>query len=160
MVDPYSALNTDFMSTVDVVCPKCGDRAFVLNNRPGPGARGRKKNIHFSCPGCGYAVIYSNTPKFRARDHMPGMRAVAHLPLVNPDYDPFFGFELWYRKETVYGLLWAYNLGHLEVMENYIADRHNDTDRDSPLLNHLTPWMKDINNGEYLLIVIQKLKQK
>jgi hypothetical protein len=86
------------------------------------------------------------------------------LPMVNTDCDPYFGFDLWYCKETAHGLLWAYNLDHLTAIENYISDKrhgHNNIpEQDNDLIGRLPQWIKNVKNTEYLLRIIQKSKQK
>lgn len=164
MVDPYLVQNMDFLTTLDVACPKCRVKAFVLCDGPGIGVKERKKSIHFSCPDCGYVLKYSNIPKFMGGIHNRNMHPDMGLPIVDTDCDPYFGFDLWYRKETAYGLLWAYNLDHLTAIENYISDKrhsHNNIpEQDNGLAGSWFQWMKTAEDREYLLRAIQKLRQK
>lgn len=83
---------------------------------------------------------------------------------MNGPCDPFFEFDVWYRLETTYGLLWAYNLEHLEVIEGYIADRMRSRNglsyKNNSIASRLPQWVKEAKNRDYLIKQIKKFKLK
>lgn len=83
---------------------------------------------------------------------------------MNSPCDPFFELDVWYRLETAHGLLWAYNLDHLEVIEEYIADRMRSRNglpyKNNSIASRLPQWVKEAKNRDYLIKQIKKFKSK
>src|SRR3546814_16538385 len=84
--------------------------------------------------------------------------------MLNAPCDPFFGFRVWYLIETSHGTLWAYNLAHLTVMEQYIASRQRERNglplKNKSLASRLPQWMKDAKNRELLLKLIRRSAER
>jgi len=158
----YTLQNEDFISTVYVVCPKCKEKALVLGGQPYKNIQDYEDEVRFSCTTCGYAIKYANTPKFTVDANSRGRNLTSRVLMLNSPCDPFFGFEVWYRIESKFGLLWAYNLEHLMVIENYIADtlriRHAVPYQNKSIGSRLPQWVKDAKNRMYLLKLITKSK--
>jgi len=161
-VNAYTVDNSDFTEKIDVVCPKCGQRANVVGASVNAPVTQYEKQVRFSCAACGYAVKYGNTPKFTAFVNSRGKAVRGRMLLLNAPCDPFFGFRVWYFIETPYGTLWAYNLAHLTVIEQYIADlkreRNGLPPKNNSLASRLPQWTKDAEHRESLLKLIRRFK--
>ncbi len=158
----YTVRNSDFTEKIDVVCPKCGRKATVVGASVYASVAEYEERVRFSCVACGYAIKYGNTPKFTAFINSKGKPVRGRMLLLNTACDPFFGFSLWYIIETPYGILWAYNLAHLTVIEAYIADRKRERKgllpKNSSLASRLPQWVKAAKHRELLLKLIQRFK--
>ena len=158
----YTARNSDFTENIDVVCPKCEQKAAVVGARVDQPVAEYEEHVRFSCMSCGYAVKYINTPKFTVFVNSRGKAVHSRILLMNTDCDPFFGFRLWYIVETPYGALWAYNLAHLTVIEQYIADKKRERNglpnKNNSLASRLPQWAKHAKHRELLLRLIQRAK--
>ncbi|MGA9211118.1 hypothetical protein [Kaistella sp.] len=161
--NPYTVQNNDFISTISVACPKCNLQALVLGGDPHKAISEYEDEVRFSCTSCGYALKYANTPKFTIYTNSRGKDVTSRVLIKNSPFDPYFGFNVWYQIETTYGLLWAYNLDHLAVIENYIADsqrsRNGLENKNNSIGSRLPQWVKDSKNRAYLLKIIQRLKK-
>ncbi|NGM63024.1 hypothetical protein G5B30_14020 [Sphingobacterium sp. SGG-5] len=162
--NPYAVKNSDFMQQIDVVCPRCEKKALVFGaDLYAPAAR-HEEQVRFSCMACGYAIKYANTPKMIVYVNSRGMPKYSRVLYRNEPIDPFFGFTVWYRVDTKDGLLWAYNLEHLAVIETYIADplrqRNGLPNQNNSLASRLPIWVGAAKNREYLLRLIARAKLK
>lgn len=159
----YTLKNEDFISNIRVVCPKCKLQALVSGGQPYKHVSEYEIDVQFSCTSCGYTVKYVNTPKFSIHTNSKGKEYKARMMFLNGPYDPYFGFELWYRSETKFGLLWAYNLMHLDIIESYVSsiirNRNGLANQNNSIGSRLPQWVKDAKNREYLLKIIQRLKK-
>ena len=105
------------------------------------------------CSSCGYT-----------RDH-PGLRVVISPGRRSPVVDPFFGVPLWLQLPTRHGVLWAYNLRHLAVIERFVAahirERANfyDTRQRMTMMAKLPAWLKHRGNREVNLRDIARLRE-
>lgn len=161
--NPYSVSNSDFTNRIDVVCPRCEKKAIVIGASLNTTMAEHEEKVRFSCGGCGYAVKYANTPKLIVYINSRGIPKYSRIIFRNEPIDPFFGFTVWYRLETVYGLLWAYNLDHLLVIEAYISDplrqRNGLEYRNNSLASRLPKWVSSAKNRTYLLKIIGRMKE-
>ena len=161
-VNAYTVCNSDFTEKIDVVCPKCGQRATVVGARLDAPVTHYEEHVGFSCAACGYAVKYGNTPKFTAFVNSRGKAVRGRMLMLNAPCDPFFGFRVWCLIETSHGTLWAYNLAHLTVMEQYIASRQRERNglplKNNSLASRLPQWTKDAKHRELLLKLIRRFK--
>lgn len=82
--------------------------------------------------------------------------------LLDAPCDPFFGFRVWYYIETPHGTLWAYNVEHLTIIEQYIAGykrgRNGLPLKNNSLASRLPQWAKDANHRESILKLIRRFK--
>jgi len=159
----YTLHNGDFTEKIDVVCPKCERKATVVGASVYASVTEYENHVRFSCVACGYAIKYGNTPKFTAFINRKGKPVRGRMLLLNTTCDPFFGFRLWYILETPYGILWAYNLVHLTVIEAYIADTKRERNglppKNNSLASRLPQWAKTAKRRELLLKLIQRFKE-
>src|SRR5690606_39724750 len=146
-VNAYTVRNSDFTEKIDVVCPKCGQRATCARARIDVPATHYEERVRVSSAACGYAVKYGNTPKFAAFVNSKGKAVRGRMLLLNAPCDPFFGFRVWYLIETPHGTLWAYNMEHLTVIEQYIANHKRERNglplKNNSLASRLPQWAKD-----------------
>lgn len=158
----YTVRNEDFISEIQVVCPKCRSKALVSGGQPYKNINEYELDVQFSCIACGYTVKYFNTPKFSLYTNSKGKEYKSRMMFLNGPYDPYFGFEVWYSIDTKFGLLWAYNSKHLDVIENYIGStlrsRNGLEIQNNSIGSRLPQWVKDSKNREYLLKIIQRIK--
>lgn len=161
-INAYTVRNSDFTESIDVICPKCERKAMVIGARADQRIAEYEKLVRFSCLVCGYAVKYINTPRFTVFVNSGEQAVRSRILLANTDCDPFFGFRLWYLIETPYGTLWAYNLAHLTVIEQYIAGRDRERNglptKNNCLASRLPQWAKDAKHRELLLKLIKRFK--
>jgi len=158
----YTLRNEDFIYNIDVICPKCKTKAIVLGGQPYIHISEYESEIFFSCKACGFALKYSNTPNITVYTNSQGKDITTRILFPNNPVDPFFGYEVWFCIETKYGVLWAYNIEHLTVIENYIAEtlrsRNGIPYKNNSIGSRLPQWVKDSKNRDYLLKLITKMK--
>jgi len=163
-MNPYSLRNEDFIDTIDVVCPKCKTKALVSGGQPYSEIKEYEAQVGFSCTACGYNVKYINTPESTFYTNSNGIKRNGRILIMNAPCDPFFGFDVWYRVETAYGLLWAYNINHLSVIESYIADLQRSRDgipnQNNSIASRLPQWAKDAKNREYLIKMLRRVRPR
>ncbi|MFD1631466.1 hypothetical protein [Pseudopedobacter beijingensis] len=162
-MNPYTLRNEDFIDRVDVICPKCQSRALVTGGKPHGSVAEQETHVKFTCVTCGYALFYKNTPSFAIYKNSSHTEKKLRPIFLNSPCDPFFAFNLWYKTDTTFGVIWAYNLKHLLIIEDYIADklreRHNVDMQNNSIASRLPQWIKSAKNRSYLLKIIHKLKQ-
>src|SRR3546814_18447317 len=124
-VNAYTVCNGDFTEKIDVVGPKCGQRATVVGARLDALVTHYEEHVRFSCAACGYAVKYGNTPKFNAYVNSRGKAERGRMLMLNGPCDQFFGFSVWYLIATIHGTIWAYKLAKHKVMEQQNAKHQN-----------------------------------
>lgn len=160
--NPYQLKNSDFTYKIDVVCPGCGKRALVSGLRPDEHITQNEARIRFSCTHCGYSIRYADTAKVTAFVNSKGIPVQTRVLYMNQPQDPYFCIDLWYRIETTWGLLWAYNLEHLEVIESYLSDKLRSRNgipmQNNSIASRLPQWAKDGNHREVLMKLIQRVK--
>jgi hypothetical protein len=81
------------------------------------------------------------------------------------DRDPYFGEELWLRKECCGGhVLWAFNLEHLNFLEAFIAAKLRERPANNPaemrdtMTWKLPGWMKAAKNRDELIEKIHRIR--
>ena len=160
----YTLKNEDFIETVDVVCPKCHSKALVLGGKPYQPISHYAFNVRFSCFNCGFLLKFAKTEVISPLNNSTEQGIKYNVIFLNSPIDPFFGFDVWYQSETKYGILWAYNVDHLEVIESYIAEKLRSRNglpiRNNSIGSRLPQWVKDAKNRDYLVKIIAKLKLK
>src|SRR5690606_26401143 len=123
-----------------------------------------KENVRCARVRSGYAIKYANTSKMMVYVNSHGKPKYSRMVYQNSPVDPFFGFSVWYKIETNHGLLWAYNLAHMSVIEAYIANPLRERDgienKNSSLASRLPKWVSAAKNRSYLLRLIARVKSK
>ncbi|GHC59958.1 hypothetical protein [Streptomyces cinnamoneus] len=143
--DPHLTSYT-FLTSVLVRCPRCAAPA-----RIGPlpeAAHGGQRRV--VCPGCGLSRRAGRGPVFR---YGPG-----------PAVDPWFGFPLWLQARTRHGVLWAYNLEHLDLIRRFVAASLRErapwyeTGRKMTAVARLPAWAQRAGNRGEVLRAIDRAR--
>ncbi len=145
----------DFYEEFLVVCPKCASRGKVVIDEE-EFAKLSKKKIDqnrnkffgprkFICTKCVY------------RDHWSGSQIK-----VGSNCDWYFGFELWLEIECCGGRIWAYNLEHLQMIEDYVAAklRERTNKGRNSFFSKLPQWIKSAKNRDEVLKAIRRIKER
>ena len=80
--------------------------------------------------------------------------------------DPYFGYALWLSTPASPGVLWAYNVKHLDYLEAFIAANLRERTRDrigdyrQTLIEKLPAWVKSAKHREELLARIAELRHR
>lgn len=147
-VDPRTHL-WDYMEEIAVRCPSCASRARVAAN---PTTKANERPVftprRVSCLNCGHAADHPSNPTLRI--YLDGR-------------DPYFGLGLWFATECLGHVLWAYNEGHLSLLESFAsADvRERGWPRASDkmsLIEKLPSWMKQSKNRSAVLGALARLR--
>lgn len=160
----YTVSNDDFTNRIDVVCPRCESKALVIGADIYEAMSVHEKLVRFSCTACGYTIKYGNTPKITIYVNSRGIPKYSRILFRNTNVDPFFGFPLWYSMEANEGLIWAYNLEHLSVIEAYIADilreRNGLPVKNNSIASRLPKWISAAKNRTYVLVLIERMRKR
>jgi hypothetical protein len=141
-VDKHYRL-TDFQSEVWVYCTKCQKQATATVS---------EKQARLICTHCGYHKVVSIVITYNNGKN-------AELKQAAHDY---FGADLWLSVSFKNDVFWAYNLAHLQYIEQYISAKlreHKDREHFT-LLEKLPKFYHEAKNRDALLKIIQKLKVK
>jgi hypothetical protein len=143
-----------FVDDIVVACPRCGRMAQVVRRPGAPEVQSRLfGERRLTCTHCGYA-----------RDHA-GRCASFPSNRQSSVRDPFFGAPLWLQLPTRHGVLWAYNLVHLALIERFVAAHirerasNPDTGRKMTLVATLPAWLKRASNRAENLRNIARLQE-
>ncbi len=147
----YQTFLYQFIKDVLVVCPNCEGKALVKTGDlifP----RCDAKEVRVVCLHCGYnKQLEQATGK--------GTYLVTGAPV-----DPFFQLPVWLQGDFGEHLLWAYNLEHLQFLEQHIGaalrERNGQETFNSSLGSRLPKWMTAKKHREALLKAIEKLRTK
>ncbi|MFC3153329.1 hypothetical protein ACFOEK_19975 [Litoribrevibacter euphylliae] len=129
-----------------IVCPKCSGKASIVPYS--------ENEVKATCFHCGFSESKSTSER------------ACYWYEDNPT-DGFFEFDLWLTSQCNGHPLWAFNLRHLEYLEDYISAELRERSRDeklgwsnSSLSSRLPKWMKSAKNRDDLLKAIAQLKAK
>ncbi|MCX4766478.1 hypothetical protein OG562_37005 [Streptomyces sp. NBC_01275] len=137
----------DYVSSMLVRCPRC-ERVAHYECRPGraPDAHGViRSERRLVCRSCGLSRISSGPSKA----HSGGQPC-------RP--------SLWLRAETRHGVVWAYNLEHLDLLRRFVAASLRerapwyDTGRKMTLIARLPAWIKSAKNRTEVLRALDRLR--
>ncbi len=137
----------EFTGEFLIVCPRCSKQAKVLPN--GDAEFDPFKDLFRSrklvCTNCGFNEIWKKSKIY-----------------TNGNVDWYFRLPLWLEISCCGERLWAYNLKHLEMLENYVAAklRERTVKGRSSFLSKLPKWIKSAKNRDEILRGIAKLKEK
>ena len=149
----------DFIDYIDVVCPNCQSKACVISN---PGNRTETK---FLCKSCGMNKEWTGVPydlmwSFQSSD------LVHEGLLFGPPVDCYFKFPLWYQIPVKGNVFYAYNIKHLDFLENYLKSKLRERAPDKygwsnqSLQSRLPKWMLSAKNRAELEKKLSELKIK
>lgn len=132
---------SDFYGEVDVVCPRCTQKALAKSDR-------ESKTARLFCSHCGYNKTASTS--FGANGNFIMAASV------------YFDAKIWYQASFKDEVLWACNIAHLIYLESYIASgiRENRDRTRFTMVEKLPKFMQVAKNRAALLKLIAKLKQQ
>jgi len=131
-----------------VVCPKCNEMAKILLSQSQPELGYAVKVI---CNTCGYTKEKETT--HRSFDWYG-----------EDPTDSFFGFSLWLKTSCCGHSLWAFNIRHLDLLQNYVSaelrERKQDENgcKNSSIASRLPAWIKSSKNRKKLSTALIKLR--
>jgi hypothetical protein len=151
--DPGASLDA-FLDEVLVRCPRCEGLAHVApvpaeQATGGPTRAGASADRRLVCPGC--ALVRTWPPAGAKRTYTTG-----------GPFDPWFHEPLWLRAEVVGELLWAYNLAHLTLLEDFVAAtkrvRGDGGSLHHSVVTRLPSWVKEARHREPLLAALARMR--
>ena len=134
---------TDFENKVWVVCSSCSKQAIATINET-------EKKARLLCTHCGFNKTASTKFVYKKGKTME-VKQAANL---------FFDAKLWFSAPFKGDVFWAYNLEHLNYLEQYITAKireHKDRTHFT-LLEKLPKFYHEAKNREALLKLITKLQ--
>lgn len=134
----------EFSDEFLVVCPKCQKMAKVVLE-----AHSEKINTQLFSP---RKFICLNCPH---RDIWRGKQII-----TGSNVDWYFRFPLWLQISCCNEILWAYNLKHLEIIEQYVSAKLRERTKKgrNSFLSKLPGWIKSAKNRDEILKAIEKLR--
>ena len=132
-----------------VVCPKCKKMAKVFLTQKQPELGDSVKVI---CSSCGYTKEKEATE--RSCDWYG-----------EDPTDSYFGYSLWLKIACCGHSLWAFNIRHLDLLQNYVIAELRERKQDeygysnSSIASRLPSWIKSAKNRKELTQAISKLRQ-
>jgi len=132
-----------------VLCPKCNEMAKILLSQSQPELGYAVKVI---CNACGYTKEKETTE--RSFDWYG-----------DDPTDSFFGFSLWLKTACCGHSLWAFNIRHLDLLQNYVSAELRERKQDeygcknSSITSRLPAWIKSSKNRKKLSTALLKLKE-
>lgn len=162
MNNPYQLKHSDFTSDVAIVCPKCSKKALVKG--PGLYKEGEEELTYCVCITCGYNQKYQD----REPDVVIGSHnrktSVHNLKALGGGVDPYFHHPLWYMVDCLEGIIWAYNIEHLQVIEFFIATtdrgRNGLANKNNSIASRLPKWMSAAKNRRTVMKCIEALRKR
>lgn len=135
----------DFHDEFLVICPKCQSLGKVVP----VSLQSSKTNSllfaerRFICSRCVYRTNYT------------GGRIS-----IGDNRDWYFRFPLWLQIPCCGQILWAYNLKHLQQLENYVSAklRERTTKGRNSFLSKLPRWLKLAKNRQKILKCLKKMR--
>ncbi len=150
----------DFGHEFLVECPRCAQRALVLDRGPAADPR-----IALTCTHCGLARPWTaDTSGVATTTDLS--RYVQGQVTVGAAVDWYFHLRLWLRAPCCGRTLWAYNTKHLDFLEAYVAARLREHARgehgwsNQSLRNRLPGWIKAAGNRAEILKCIAGLRER
>lgn len=160
-LNPYQLTHYDFCKEMAVVCPRCSNRAQVEG--PGLFAEDSDERTDCICKNCNYIQKYSEKQPDTHRRNSDGKIISYRVKILSGEIDPFFHYPLWYSTHYIKGVIWAYNLLHLIVIEDFIQtsqENHDPLATNNSIANRLPGWMRDPIHKNNVLRCIKQLKKK
>ncbi len=131
-----------------IVCENC-DSIFDLETKNLPK---RVKKANCKCPDCNHQNQVEVKFDLYKKGGMYNQQAK----------DQYFGLDFWYKTNFKNNCFWAYNLEHLNEIEEYVTAgvRKRHLGEYQSMIEKLPKWISSKKNREELLKTIDKLKKK
>lgn len=148
---------SDFETLVWLECPRCGKAARSI-------CLDRKMTWRLTCLHCTYTHLASRKASKHRSQPWEQRNWWTRMKAHGGAVDRLFGLPLWFRVPCAGSMLWAYNLDHLTLLEQYVQatlrERQGSTGNHHSIAVRLPRWMKLAHNREAILKAIQLLKTK
>lgn len=140
----------DGLDDIRVKCPKCGGAGLIGRIDEAP-ARTRAHAFaprRFQCSACTHRVEWRGN-------------AVA----IGGAHDPYLRFPLQLQTRTRHGVLYAYNVAHLDWIEGFVAAGLRERRIEAGMANRsiasrLPAWIKAAKNREEVLRALARLRRR
>ncbi len=130
-----------------VVCPKCAGKAKVFSTETASEKINKKLFAprRLVCLTCAYQKNWNG-----------GQIS------IGDGFDWYFRLPLWLKISCCGETLWANNLKHLEILENYVVAKLRERTKKgrNSFLSKLPNWIKSAKNRREILKAIGKLKEQ
>lgn len=145
----------DFYEEFLVVCPKCEKLAKVIIDEAEFEKLPTRKLLKFRSQYFGPRKLICLSCVHR--DFWKGNQIV-----TGTSVDWYFRLPLWLQISCCGETLWAYNLSHLEMLEDYVSAKLRERTKKgrSSFLSKLPNWLKSAKNRDEILKAIGKLRGK
>jgi hypothetical protein len=141
----------EFANQFLVECPRCSKKAEVLIKVE---TRQNKPTLflprRLSCLSCGYSKEWTDNSL-----------------AIHPNQDWYFELPLWLSTPCCGKVLWAYNVQHLDFLEDFVKARLRERTKDDmygwsnrSLASRLPKWMQSAKNRDEVLRCIARLRKK
>ena len=136
----------DLGDVVFVVCPRCTERAEVVEWPREASSSSVFRQRRLVCQRCGHTKDWT---KGTVR--------------IGDGVDPWFHEHLWLREDVRGHLFWAWNVRHLDLIEAFLSARVRRRPIEpvvsASLIMKLPAWMKAGGNRDALLAAIRRLRE-
>ncbi len=131
-------------------CPRCNSCAVIkpINSINQDWFAPRR----FSCKECGLTKNWAESEIVR--------------PFVNEAVDDYFHYPLWLQIHCCDNILWAYNIQHLDFIEQFVAAKIRERKPDEKLgwsnqslFSRLPKWIQSRKNRDDILKSIVKMRE-
>ncbi len=131
-----------FSSSLGIARKRCSQCGRWLDKRISHHTRNPETNI--TCPGC----------------KIVNRCSISWYGSTDAAVDPIYGCELLLKTDFRGNTLWAWNLEHLDFLEDYIGCslRERIPNRNGSMASRLPQWMKEAKNRDALMKSIQQVK--
>ncbi|MEL7118315.1 MAG: hypothetical protein AAFO07_02710 [Bacteroidota bacterium] len=148
---------TEFIDEIMVICPQCQDRAVVISDKS------NRRNTRLSCMNCGLTKKWNGNP---STYYISKKEYKNFGILLGHPFDCYFNLPLWYTVDVKGHTLFAYNLNHLDFLEQFISSTVRNRSKttygwsNKSLESRLPKWIQSAKNRNLLLRKINTLKSK
>ncbi|WP_299190448.1 hypothetical protein [uncultured Aquimarina sp.] len=148
---------SEYINKIDVCCPNCSSKATVSSDSS------NRINTRFTCLNCGTSKIWNGNANiyYSSQNH-----SITEGVLIGFPVDCYFKYPLWFTKQVKNEILFAYNIDHLNFLENYIDDTIRERKQNEygwsnqSLESRLPKWLLLAKNRDLIIKSISELKQK
>ena len=139
---------TDFIDEIMVTCPNCQDKAIVMSDKA------NRLNTSLSCMGCGHTRKWKGNP---ATYYTTKQGYKNFGILLGQPFDCYFNLPLWYTIEVKGKTLFAYNLDHLDFLEEFVASTMRSRSKtiygwsNKSLESRFPKWIQSAKNRNLIL---------
>jgi hypothetical protein len=134
-----------------VVCPRCEKKAEVsIKVEPQQNKPALFLPRRLSCSSCGYNKEWADNSL-----------------AIHPNQDWYFELPLWLSTPCCGQTLWAYNVQHLDFLEDFVKARLRERSKDDTfgwsnksLASRLPRWIQSAKNRDDVLKCIARLRNK